>query len=149
MGALRGLGSNPAVEDLPLGCLGRGQRRNLDLHSLQGRRRCACRSAPASCMRPRESSPASELSQDRIRALRVSRPSARRLSISTLQNGSLHAVLCVSMRLLSSPSARGTIGAVLTLLGGAGRESNKSHVVFRNVRVCFCLMLGSCFLYIW
>jgi hypothetical protein len=40
-GALRGLGSHPAVEDLPPRRLGWGRRRNPHLHPPQGRGRCA------------------------------------------------------------------------------------------------------------
>ena len=85
-GALRGLGSHPAVEDLPPGRLGRGRRRNPHLHPPQGRGRCA---RPAACvprMWPRGSSPAFALWQDLSRALRGPRPSSWRLSISTIHN---------------------------------------------------------------
>ena len=84
-GALVGLGSNPAVEDLPPGRLGRGRGQNPRLDPLQGRGRCACHAARVPRMWPRGSSPASALWQDRIRAVRGPRPSSWRLSIPTIR----------------------------------------------------------------
>ena len=84
-GALRGLGSHPAVEDLPPRRLGRGRRRNPHLHPPQGRGRCARPAARVPGMWPRGSSPAFALWQDLSRALRGPRPSSWRLSIPTLR----------------------------------------------------------------
>jgi hypothetical protein len=85
-GALRGLGSNSAVADLPLGLVVWNRRQNPRRYPLHGRERCACLAAPeprAPYLWPRESSSNPELSQDRIRALRGPRPSSRLLLFST------------------------------------------------------------------
>ena len=79
---------------------------------------------------------------DRIRALRVSRPSARRLSISTLSGRLVACGFARWYAIAEQPECpRGTMVAVPTPRGGAGRESSKSHVVSR-IRVYSSLMLG-------
>ena len=84
-GALRGLGSNPAVEDHPPGRLGRDRRRNPHLHPLQGRGGCARPAARVPQMWPHRSSPVSVLWQDLKRAVRGPRPSSWRLVIPTFR----------------------------------------------------------------
>ena len=148
-GALRGLGSNPAVEDHPPGRLGRDRRRIPRLHPPQGRERCARPAAPVPRLWPRRSSSTSAPWQDRIRAVRSPRPSSRRLSISTCSELLIPAgFMCVRCRgeersrPTGSRSSSGTHSA-------EGRGSAKIACGVAWSHICRCLTFGSCFLYAW
>jgi hypothetical protein len=148
-GALRGLGSNPAVEDLPPRRLGRGRRQHPRLHPLQGRRRCACHAARAPRMWPRRSSPASALWQDRIRAVRGPRPSSLRLSIPTLRD-LLIPPACMCVRGRGEERERSTGGrSPFGTHSAEGRGSAKIACCVTWSQGCRCLMIASCLLYVW
>jgi hypothetical protein len=148
-GALRGLGSNPAAEDLPTGRLGRGRRRNPRLHPLQGRGRCACPAVRVLRMWPRGSSPASALCQDLNRALRGPRPSSWRLSIPTLREllippGFMH-VRGRGDERERSRDGRSPAG----VCGGERHGSAKIACGDAKLHACHHLMFCSCSLYVW
>ena len=148
-GALRGLGSHPAVEDLPPRRLGRGRRRNPHLHPPQGRGRCARPAARVPGMWPRGSSPAFALWQDLSRALRGPRPSSWRLSISTI-----HKLLipygCMCARGRGEERERSTDGRSPSGTHGAeGRGSAKIACGDAKLHACHHLMFCSCSIYVW
>lgn len=131
-GALRGLGSNPAAEELPSGRLGRGRRQNPHLHRLQGRGRCARPAARMPRMWPRGSSPASALWQDLKRALRGLRPSSWRLVISTFPKLSIPPG-CICVRVGGEDRGRSPGDSRRSGVHGAeGRERAKSYLVSQS-----------------
>ena len=148
-GALWGLGSHLAVEDLPLGRLGRDRSQNHHLHRLQGHGRCARPAAPVPRVWPHISSSTSALWQHLKRALRRPRPSSWRLSISTFSDLS-DPPGCMRMRGRGEKRERSP-GCLSPLAHTARRvdESAKMACGVALSRACHFLMFGRCYLYVW